>query len=145
VLHAQSGTSGATFAWDTTGVQDGGHVLEARAYDAMNLSASTTIQVNVANSQIADLIAPVTAITSPSNGSRVSSKSQKVTVAATDNIGVTKVELYIDGKLAGSSTTSPVTFTWNTSRIASGAHTLRSYAYDAAGNIGTSTLITVYR
>jgi len=145
VLHAQSSTSGATFAWDTTGVQDGGHVLEARAYDAMNLSASTTIQVNVANSQIADLIAPVTAITSPANGSRVSSKSQKITVTATDNIRVTKVELYIDGKLAGSSTTSPVTFTWNTSRIAPGAHTLRSYAYDAAGNIGTSTLVTVYR
>lgn len=145
VLHAQSASSGAVFAWDTTGVQDGGHVLEARAYDAMNLSASTTIQVNVANSQVADLIAPVTAITSPANGSRISGKSQKVTVSASDNVGVTKVELYIDGRLAGTSTSAPATFTWNTSRTAAGAHTLRSYAYDAAGNIGTSTLVTVYK
>lgn len=145
LLHAQSGSASAVFAWDSTGVQDGSHFLEARAFDAMNLSSTTTIQVNVSNSGSVDWIAPVTAITSPANGSKVSSKSQKIQVAASDNVRVTRVELYIDGKLAGSSTSAPVTFTWNTGRVSPGAHTLRSYAYDAAGNIGTSSLVTVYR
>jgi hypothetical protein len=60
-------------------------------------------------------------------------------------LGVTKVELYIDGKLFGTSTSSTASFNWNISKVSSGAHTLQAYAFDAAGNIGSSHLVTVYK
>lgn len=88
---------------------------------------------------------PFTSITSPANGSKVSSRSQNVSVSSSDNVGVTKVELYIDSKLFGSSTSTTASFTWNTTKVTTGAHTLQSYAYDAAGNVGKSAVSTVYR
>jgi hypothetical protein len=144
-LASQSSTSSATVNWDSTLVADGSHTLEARAYDAANLTGTRRITVQVLNSTGADTQAPVTSISSPANGSRITSKALKVNVAASDNIRVTKVELYINGRLHGTSTTVPASFSWSTSKLPSGAHTLQSYAYDAAGNIGSSALITVYK
>jgi subtilisin family serine protease len=92
-----------------------------------------------------DTTAPVATITSPSNGSYVTSPSQSISVGGTDNVGVTRITLYIDGKLFGSSTASSAKFSWNTKKIASGAHKLQAYAYDAAGNVGTSAITTVYK
>lgn len=93
----------------------------------------------------ADTIAPVTKITSPADGSTVKTPSQKVAVSATDNVKVTKVALYADGVLVGSSNTASATFTWSTSKISTGSHQLQAYGYDAAGNIGASAVITVRR
>lgn len=93
----------------------------------------------------ADIIAPVAAVTSPSNGSTVKAPSQNVNLSASDNVAVTKISLYIDGVLVGSSATSSASFNWNTKKVASGAHSLQGYAYDAAGNVGASPIITVYK
>lgn len=144
-LASQSTTPNATVNWDTTLAADGTHTLEARAYDAANLTGTRRITVQVINSTSADTQAPVTSITSPANGSRITSKSIKVNVAANDNVRVARVELYINGRLHGTSTTVPASFSWSTSKLPSGAHTLQSYAYDAAGNMGSSALITVYK
>lgn len=92
-----------------------------------------------------DYTVPVTSITSPAAGATVSSTTQRIDVNATDNVAVTRIELYIDGKLFGTSNTASATFSWSTRRVTRGAHTLQSYAYDLAGNIGASTKITVYR
>lgn len=144
-LASQTSASTTTFNWNSTLVADGSHTLEARAYDAANLVGSRQITVQVLNSASADTQAPVTSISSPTNGSRISSKGVKVNVSASDNVRVTRVELYINGRLHGTSTTVPASFNWTTSKLPSGAHALQSYAYDAAGNIGSSALITVYK
>lgn len=145
LLVSQTTSSSSTVSWNTTGSVDGVYNLEARAYDAVNNIGVTTTQVTVQNSPVPDAIAPVTAISSPANGTTVNRKSQKITVTSSDNVAVTSVRLFIDGVLFGTSTSAAATFTWNTSRVASGAHVLQSFAYDAAGNIGASTAITVYR
>jgi subtilisin family serine protease len=92
-----------------------------------------------------DFTAPVTAITSPADGATVSSTTQRINVSGTDNVAVTKIDLYIDGKLFATSSTSPASFSWSTRKVTRGAHTLQSYAYDAAGNLGVSPKITVWR
>lgn len=145
VLYGSSGTSPAVFAWDTTGYLDGPCTIEARAYDAANNVASSVITVAVRNSAEQDTIAPVVAISSPTQGSKLSGKTVRVSVNSSDNIAVTKVELYIDGKLFGTSTSASASFSWNISKVATGAHTLQAYAFDAAGNIGASQLVTVYK
>ena len=65
-----------------------------------------------------------------------------LSATATDNVGVTKVEFYIDGALVGTDTTSPYSVTYNSASLANGTHSLVAKAYDAAGNIGTSTAVS---
>ena len=72
-------------------------------------------------------------ITSPTSGATVL-KSTKVYVTASDNAGVTRVDLLVDGKLYSTSSSSTPVFSWNTMKVARGSHTLQAVAYDAAGN-----------
>jgi hypothetical protein len=66
-----------------------------------------------------------------------------VTASASDNVGVAKVELYIDGQLFGSPVTAtPYNWSWDTTAYADGTHSLYTKAYDAAGNVGQSTTVT---
>jgi subtilisin family serine protease len=128
-----------TFNWDTSTVANGAHSLTSKAYDAANNNAtSAAVNVTVQN----DLVAPTTSITSPTNGQIVSGVAT-VQASATDNIGVTKVELYADGALVGTKTTAPYTFSWNTDPLTEASHTLQAKAYDAANNVGSSAVVTV--
>src|SRR5207244_4182065 len=61
----------------------------------------------------ADTPPPTATITSPTSASTVSG-TVSLAVAASDNVGVTRVEWYLNGTLAGTSTTLPATFSWST-------------------------------
>ena len=89
-----------------------------------------------------DTTAPTTSITAPANGATVSG-TVSVTASASDNVGVTKVEFYLDGVLKSTDTTSPYSWSWDTTTATNAAHSLVSKAYDAAGNIGTSATVSV--
>jgi Bacterial Ig domain len=89
-----------------------------------------------------DTTAPATSITAPANGATVSG-TVSVTASASDNVGVTKVEFYLDGALRTTDTTSPYSWSWDTTTFANSAHSLVAKAYDAAGNVGTSATVTV--
>src|SRR5207249_8532443 len=103
----------ATFPWDTAAYANGSYILQARAYDAAgNVGASATVSVSVQNG-VPDLTAPTAQVTSPANGSAVTGVGN-IDVSAVDNVGVTKVECYINATLVGTSPTAPATFTWNT-------------------------------
>ena len=63
---------------------------------------------------------------------------------AQDNEAVTKVEFYIDGQLKATDTSRPYNYSWNTAAYADGQlHSVYLKAYDAAGNIGSSAVVTV--
>jgi len=89
-----------------------------------------------------DTIDPSVAITSPQNDATVNG-SLTVSVSATDEGGVDRVELYVNGELLSSDTISPYTFSWDTYGYANSEHELMAVAYDTAGNAGWSNLITV--
>jgi subtilisin family serine protease len=89
-----------------------------------------------------DTTPPTTSITSPANGATVSG-TITVSANASDDVGVTRVELYVDGGLLGTDTSSPYQFSWNTASVANGSHSLQTRAYDAAGNVGSSAVVTV--
>lgn len=142
-LFGSSSAATASFNWNTTAFADGVYNLEARAYDAANNIGSRTISVTVRNTVIVDTTAPSVAIISPTNGTRLRNRSTNVDVRATDNVAVTRVELFINGSFFGASTSSTPRFVWNTGSIPNGTYTLQSFAYDAAGNIGASSVISV--
>ncbi|HSP79404.1 MAG TPA: PHB depolymerase family esterase, partial [Myxococcaceae bacterium] len=89
-----------------------------------------------------DAVAPTVSIGSPAPGASVSGTVQ-VVVDATDDMGVARVELYVDGNLSGTDTTAPYALGWNTSATTNGTHALVAKAYDAAGNVGTSSPVSV--
>jgi thermitase len=130
------------FAWNTSGAANGLHALTATAQDAAGNTATASISVTVSNSS--DTAPPAITIVSPANGARVST-SVSVVVNTTDNVGVVRVELYVDGALTGSSTTAPFTTKWNTRKAKAGAHPLQCKASDAAGNVGISSTCLVYK
>ncbi|MGB9082489.1 MAG: Ig-like domain-containing protein [Desulfuromonadaceae bacterium] len=81
---------------------------------------------------------PTIDITSPADSASVSG-TVSIAVNATDNVGVTKVEFYINGALKATDTTGPYVYTWDTKSVAPGAYTLMVKAYDAAGNVSQSS------
>jgi hypothetical protein len=66
-----------------------------------------------------------------------------VDVAATDNVGVTRVELLADNGMIASDSAPPFSFVWDTTSVVPGKHTLRARAYDAAGNAKLSKRVRV--
>jgi Bacterial Ig domain len=92
----------------------------------------------------ADTTAPTTAITTPAANATLSGASSPLAATASDAVGVTKVEFYIDGQIIGAAdTTAPYTGTLNTTSFSNGTHSLTTKAYDAANNIGTSAAVSV--
>ncbi|WP_460597885.1 Ig-like domain-containing protein, partial [Geomonas sp. Red276] len=81
-------------------------------------------------------------VSSPANGSTVSG-TVSVAASASDNVGVTKVEFYLNGALAAAVNTAPYSFNWNTTSYANGSYAVSAKAYDAAGNVGSTSGVTV--
>lgn len=134
------------YNWDTTTVADGAHTLSAIGKDAAGNSATSSVNVTVSNTatpSTVDSSPPSISIMSPSSGSTVGKAGLKVTVNALDNVGVVRVELYLDGKLAATSSSSPWSCSVGSKSLSAGSHSVYCKAYDAAGNVGTSQTITV--
>jgi hypothetical protein len=140
VLQATDTSSPYSLSWNTTLVANGSYTLSAKAYDAAgNVGSSANVSVTVNNH---DATAPTVSVTSPSAGATVNG-TVAVTATANDNIGVSKVEFYVNNALQATDTSSPYSLSWNTTLVANGAYTLSAKVYDAAGNVGSSTSISV--
>ncbi len=61
------------------------------------------------------------------------------TANATDNVGVNRVDFYVDDVLKGTDSSSPYTVSVNSTGLSNGSHSLTATATDAAGNLGRST------
>ncbi|KGJ91586.1 Ig-like domain-containing protein [Thalassotalea sp. ND16A] len=89
-----------------------------------------------------DITAPDVSLLSPAEGSKVSGSITN-SATASDNVGVTQVQFFVDGVLLGTDTTAPYSASWNTTSVTDGAHTLTARAFDAAGNTGFATAVNV--
>ena len=90
-----------------------------------------------------DTTPPTVSLTAPTSGATVSGTTT-VSASASDNVGVASVQCQLDGANLGSLlTVAPYTYSWNTTTVSNGSHTLRAVAKDAAGNSATSAAVTV--
>lgn len=142
ILYATDNTEPYNFLWDSSSSPDGLYYLEAVAVDSSgNIGNSNTVMIYVSNPK--DTTSPEVYITSPIDGSYVTT-NQKINVTASDDIGVSKIELYIDGVLKSSVNGNSLSFSWNTRKITKGIHTISAKAYDLSGNTKTKS-INVYK
>ncbi|MBI4086059.1 MAG: hypothetical protein HY433_02350, partial [Candidatus Liptonbacteria bacterium] len=105
-------------------------------------NGTITFTFNFTTTTGSDTISPKVAVISPLNGKNVSGQIS-VYAGATDNVGVAKVEFYVDGALKATDQASPYSFLWNTALDSPGSHILTAKAYDAAENAGQSSAVTV--
>jgi len=88
----------------------------------------------------ADTTPPSVSITSPSNGATVSG-TISIVASASDNVGVTKVACNVDGGTWNDDTSSPYSWTWDTTGYTDGStHTINCRAYDVAGNYADDSI-----
>lgn len=110
-------------------------------YGRIDASAALTAVVS-AVAPVVDSTAPSVAVTTPVGGSAVAGLVA-VDVGASDNVGVTRVDLRVNGKVLASDSAQPFQFTWDSKLVANGSATIDAVAYDAAGNSKTSAGVVV--
>jgi RHS repeat-associated protein len=111
--------------------------LEYAASDWADVSKRPKLAVTYADGSHA--IAPTVAVASPA-AFALARGVLPVTVAASDDRRVDKVELFVDGGATpiGTKTAPPWTFSWNSATITNGVHILTARATDDAGNVTNS-------
>lgn len=85
--------------------------------------------------------APTITITSPTGGDV--SGIVPIDVNASDNVGITRVELFVNNQKMITDTQAPFAFAWDSSDVADGDYTLTAHAFDAAGNQAVSPTVVV--
>lgn len=106
------------------------------------VNAAAAVQAAAARAVKADTQAPTAAILSPSAGATVSGLVA-VDLSATDNVGVVRADLKVNGTVIATDTSAPFGFSWDSAGTPNGTAMLTVLAYDAAGNTGVSPALTV--
>ena len=130
-----------------TPVQDGVLV----SWNASELSGLYAVQlmvvyendrIDIATTQISiDNAAPTLSVVFPQEDDEIDflqNRQIDLRVNANDNLGVDRVEYFIDFKQIGVATQAPFSWTWATT---AGKHSLKVVVYDRAGNSAEETLV----
>ena len=115
-------------------------VHEVTVKDAADATLTASAQVVVTN-----FPQPTVSITAPGNGESVTGS---VTVTAEGAVAtgttLTSIDLFVDGTKITSGASSPVTGTWDATKLKSGTtHLIHAVISDGAGNVVQSTPLTV--
>ncbi|MEK7274972.1 MAG: CARDB domain-containing protein [Candidatus Desantisbacteria bacterium] len=137
-----NGSGTAQLVWNTSGytgiaaiyvqIDPQNEILEADESNNLNYKEMYIQEV--------DTLPPTVEIISPSNNLTVSGVV-RVNAAASDNIGITRVEFYIDGVFCIAAV-SPFEYSWDTGSYTNSSHTIKVFAYDSS-NLSGSNSITV--
>lgn len=141
VLVNSDTSSPFNYAWNSNSVAEGSHSIFAKAYDAAGLSTNSASVIVVVDN-IPDA-KPTINITAPQANTTVSGTVQ-IQANATDDVGITKVEFYIDGVFVGSDSTIPYSFSWlSTTASEDQNHSLTAKAFDTIQQTTTSSAVSV--
>ncbi|MBT8445253.1 MAG: serine hydrolase, partial [Gammaproteobacteria bacterium] len=113
----------------------GDYVLRLTANDGFFWS-SDEMTVNV---QLGDTTSPTVNLVAPREGGWVSG-TIAITATASDDVGVTEVEVLANGSEIGTDSAPPYRVEWSTRQITNGTYTVTAVARDAAGNEATQSV-----
>jgi len=89
-----------------------------------------------------DTTPPTVDLIDPTEGDTVF-HVETLSATAGDDFAVDRVEFLVGGALVASDTTAPYEFSWDTSSVTDGSHTLKARAFDTSGNSDETDAITV--
>jgi hypothetical protein len=141
---AANGTDDGVHSWTVPNLTTEAALIEVSVTDSYDPPQSASDQSNAVfrisrPAPPADTFRPVVAINEPARNAEVNG-TVPVNAGATDNVGVVRMTLLIDGVEAANSTNGSITFLWATTRSMEGVHTITARAWDAAGNEGNASV-----
>jgi subtilisin family serine protease len=111
-------------------------------YGFGRINASRAVELAGGSAPV-DRAPPVVSIASPSAGGTVEG-IVPVDANASDDVGVARVDLFVNGAMLATDVTVPFGFSWDSSTLPAGSKaTLLARAYDAAGNVASSPEVSV--
>jgi hypothetical protein len=119
--------SGSKFAMGST-------TVSCTATDASGNMATGSFVINTIDKTL-----PSVTITSPSNGQKLTDKVI-ISILTSDNIGVSKTEIYIDSILRTTLSSNPLDYSWNTKNVKNGEHLISVITYDMSGNKASASV-----
>ena len=108
-------------------------------YGYGRVNAEAAVQSAVAAAIVQDTEAPSVAIVNPLEGATVNGLAP-VDIEAFDNIGVSRAELWVNNTSVAVDTSPPFAFTWDSTGTQNGTANLTVYVFDAANNMGSSSI-----
>jgi hypothetical protein len=130
---------------NVTGFTDNGllastaYQYRVRAYNSSGNSSYSNSAAATTGAAVSDTTPPTVSILNPTSGAKVSG-TVGISAKASDNVSISSLKLYIDGKLVSSGNTSSLSYSWNSRKASSGTHTISSTAADAAGNLASISI-----
>jgi hypothetical protein len=125
-------SNSATYSHTPT---DGLHVYYARVtQDDGKVLWSAPIWVNQGAANNGDTTPPTVSASESGNSGNIT-----LSATASDNVGVAKVEFWVDSALKGTATAAPYQMTLDSRSLPNGSHSLVAKAFDAAANSATSS------
>lgn len=112
-------------AIDLHGAGSAENVAVRKAFGAINVGS--------ADSTVDDFVAPAVAASFVGSSGQV-----QLAATASDNVGVVRVDFFIDAVPVGTASASPYRLALDSAQFANGSHALTAIAYDAAGNFAES-------
>lgn len=107
-------------------------------YGRVNASKAVALAKGV----VVDSTAPTVSLTSPiADATLIGSVNLSATAA--DDVGVSRVEYYLNDVFFGKATADPYSLTWDTTKSSNGTIKVTAYAFDAAGNKSTASTVLV--
>ncbi|WP_239470209.1 Ig-like domain-containing protein [Archangium violaceum] len=86
-----------------------------------------------------DAVRPQALLTAPADGATLRG-DVTLTATASDDVGVTRVDFYVDGQFVGSDTTTPYAFVWDSREHNNGGATFTARAFDSGCNSAASSV-----
>lgn len=123
--------------WDTAGLS-GLYTLQLLVVREEGRVATAAVPVTIDNT------APIVTLLSPEGGAELQvdpGSAVVVEVAVADNLGIERVEIFVDRRIVATLTEGPYSIRWTPA--AAGEHTLSARAYDQAGNFAEGEPVTV--
>jgi hypothetical protein len=115
------------------------HIHSANLSGVESISADLTF----VTTNPPDITPPIISISSPENGAPVSG-TVAVSASASDDVGVSSVQFFLDGANLGPALISgPYVASWDSRTATHGIHTLTAAALDAAGNVGNARAVVI--
>jgi hypothetical protein len=108
-------------------------------YGYGRVDAAAAVQASIGGATVQDTEAPSVLILNPLEGAVVNGLVP-VDIDASDNVGVSRAELWVNGTNVATDSSPPFAFTWDSAGMQNGSTTLTVLVFDAANNMGTSSI-----
>jgi chitodextrinase len=139
------GTPSTTSYSDTGLLASTTYTYTVVAYDAAGNVSPNSSPASATTQSAADTTPPTVQITSPAGPTVAVKSTVTISASASDNVGVTKVQFYVNGTLTCTIATTNVPYncSWKVPASKNQTYQLQAKASDAAGNVGSSAIVTV--